>query len=146
MRAANVGWPLQIAIVAALAGCTHAPVPPAGTGAEEAAQSYYEALVRKDWSNAYALLDPASRHRCRQEQFERLTLQHRRTLGFAPREVYVRACEEHGDEARSLAPAGGHADRLAIGHGAGVTGDDYFLAGKVLPLGLLTCLGRLRLF
>jgi hypothetical protein len=99
MRAANRGRLLQIALLAALAGCNHAPVPPAGTGAEEVAQSYYDALVRKDWSSAYALLDLASRHRCRQEQFERLALQHLQTLGFAAREVYVRACEEHGDEA-----------------------------------------------
>src|SRR3977135_1775939 len=45
----------------------------------------------------------------------------------------------------SLTLAGGDADCLAICQGAGVTGDDYFLAAKVFPLDLFTCLCRLPL-
>src|SRR5438445_13753475 len=59
--------------------------------------------------------------------------------------VAVRSAALRKETFRSLALASGDADCLAISQGAGVTGDDYFVAVKVFPLGLFTCLGRLRL-
>jgi hypothetical protein len=82
-----------------IAGCQRAPGPPAGTGAEEAARRYCEALVRQDWAQLHAALHPDSRARYSTEQFGRLVQSHRRSLGFEPEGVRVRACEEHGDQA-----------------------------------------------
>lgn len=86
-------------LLAGVAGCSAAPAPPAGTGAKEAAQGYYEALLRRDWQQAYAALHPDSQRRCTQEQFARLGETYRRNLGFDPEAVHVRACEEQGTEA-----------------------------------------------
>jgi hypothetical protein len=36
----------------ALAGCVRAPDAPAGTGAREATERYFEALLNQDWSRA----------------------------------------------------------------------------------------------
>jgi hypothetical protein len=83
----------------ALAGCGGEPARPAGTRAEAAVRGYYEALVREDWRAAYTALAPDSRARLSAEQFTALAQNYRRRLGFEPRGVAVRACEEHGAEA-----------------------------------------------
>ncbi len=88
----------MVALLAA-AGCRWAPPPAAGTGAHEAVQGYYEALLRQDWPRAYAALHPDRRARCSAEQFARLAAQYRRNFGFEPQRVQVRSCEEHGLEA-----------------------------------------------
>jgi hypothetical protein len=98
VRALNGDWLLPLAIVAALTGCNEAPAPVAGTGAAEAAQDYYEALLRKDWPRAYALLDQASRNRIPAQPLG-LALRQLRPLDFEPTAVYVRACEENADGA-----------------------------------------------
>jgi hypothetical protein len=82
-----------------LAGCSPAPAPHSGTGAEQVVQDFYEALVRQEWAQAYRLLHTDSKARCSEQQFVRLAAQYRRTLGFEPKEVHVRSCEEHGAEA-----------------------------------------------
>ena len=46
-----------------LAGCSGTPTAP-GTGADAAARGYFEALLRRDWAEAYAALHPDSRARC----------------------------------------------------------------------------------
>ena len=81
-----------------LAGCAQPAAPP-GTGAEEVAREYFEAILRQDWGRAYAALDPEERARRGVESFARLAQSYHRRLGFEPREVHVRSCEEHGDEA-----------------------------------------------
>jgi hypothetical protein len=92
----NRAWAI-VALLAA-AGCRWAP-PPAGTGAHEAVQGFYEALLQQDWPRAYAALHPDSRAHASAEQFARLATQYRRNLGFEPERVQVRSCEEHGAEA-----------------------------------------------
>jgi hypothetical protein len=98
MRARQVGW-VWVTTLTSLAGCGEAAAPPADTGAEAAARSYFEAILRQDWARAHATLYPDSRARCSPEQFSRLAQNYLRNLGFNPREVRVRSCEEHGGEA-----------------------------------------------
>jgi hypothetical protein len=82
-----------------LAGCRGSATAPVGTGAERIARDYIEALARKDWPAAHALLHPDSRARCGVEVFARRAEQHRRGLGFEPKAVRLRSCEERGDQA-----------------------------------------------
>src|SRR5690242_7631423 len=89
-------WLLAAVVVGAVGGCGRAPAPaPAGTGAREAAQAFYDAVVRQDWPAAHALLDPGSQKRHGQGRLA----QYRRGLGFEPKAAHVRACEERGDDA-----------------------------------------------
>src|SRR5579862_487875 len=81
-----------------LAGCGQAPKE-RGTGAREAVEHFYGALLRKDWPTAYAALDADSRSRGGTDQFARRAESYRRSLGFEPERVNVRACEEHGSTA-----------------------------------------------
>jgi hypothetical protein len=45
-----------------IVGCSQPAETPVGTGAEEAAQGYGEALLMRNWRQAYAALHPDSRH------------------------------------------------------------------------------------
>jgi hypothetical protein len=83
----------------ALVGCRRAEAPRAGTGAEEAARHYFEALVRKDWSGAYRSLDAGSRAVYSEAQFAWRAEHYHRGLGFEPAEAVVRSCEERNGEA-----------------------------------------------
>jgi hypothetical protein len=86
-------------LFAVVAGCNQAPPPPEGTGAEEAAQEFYLAMLSGDWAKAYAALDPASRQHLPEQEFNRKARSQRLAVGFEPNEFHVRACEEHGGEA-----------------------------------------------
>lgn len=103
---------LVLILAGAPAGCKSPTPPETGTGAREAARGYYEALARMDWEAAYASLESDSRGRYRRDEFARLAAEYRRKLGFDPRGVTVRACEEQGDAAiahvvlTGAAPAG----------------------------------------
>ncbi len=99
MNARLRAWLWAVAATAALAGCGPATSTPAGTGARETAESFYEAVIRQDWPAAHAALDPDVRKRLSPEQFARLAAQYRRGLGLEPEAVHVRSCEEHGTEA-----------------------------------------------
>jgi hypothetical protein len=82
-----------------LLGCSQLPEESSATGAKECVLGYYEALIQKDWTRAYASLDPQSQKRCSSQQFSRLAQSYRSNLGFDPQAVHVRACEEQGREA-----------------------------------------------
>jgi hypothetical protein len=82
-----------------LAGCGGAPERSPGTGAKEAAQGYFEALLHKDWSKAYNTLHPSSRSRLSGDQFARLAQTFLSGLGFEPDAVQIRAWDERGSEA-----------------------------------------------
>src|SRR5262245_17627005 len=82
-----------------VAGCGTPPVPPPETGAREAVRSYYTAIVRQAWSQAYAVLHPDWQARYSPEQFATFARNYRRGLGFEPHEVHVRSCEEQGTRA-----------------------------------------------
>jgi hypothetical protein len=86
-------------LVVATAGCGPTPAPPKHSGAETVVRDYYEALLRQDWTQAYASLHPDSRTKFSADEFARLARTYRSQLGFKPQSVKVRSCEEHGDEA-----------------------------------------------
>jgi hypothetical protein len=98
MSVSGRNW-VGLLLLAGLAGCSRESAPAAGTGAREAAQDYYEALLQRDWKQAYAALDPESRKHCTQEQFTRLAEAYRRNLGFEPEQVHIQSCDENGSEA-----------------------------------------------
>ena len=88
-------------VLATVAGCRPAPSATPHTGAEEAVRDYYDAIRRRDWARAYELLHPDARGRWTADGFVRLAEKYRRRLGFEPEEVYVRSCEEQGEEAKA---------------------------------------------
>jgi hypothetical protein len=87
-----------MAMTAAVAGCGKPAVRP-GTGAEEVVREFYAALLRQDWSRAYAAVDAQQRSQCSADRFASLAQHYYRGIGFAARELHVRSCEEHGDDA-----------------------------------------------
>ncbi|HEV3448319.1 MAG TPA: hypothetical protein VG099_27025 [Gemmataceae bacterium] len=84
---------------AAVAGCSSQAPLPEGTGAAEAAQEFYQAMLREDWASAYAALDPASRQHLSEQEFARQGRAQRTALGFEPKELHVRSCQEQNDGA-----------------------------------------------
>ncbi len=123
-----------LVLLGALAGCGRTPGPP-DTGARQTVLDFYQALVRHDWPAAYAAVHPDSRARCDAAEFARRAEDYCRGLGFVPREVRVRSCEEQ--EARAVAhvvirgPAGSRPYRDAVtlrrrGDGWGVVLPDQF--------------------
>jgi hypothetical protein len=79
-------------------GCS-SPPPTNGTGAREAAHTFAEALVRKDWAAAYAGLATETRQRWTQAEFSRRGEAYLRGLGFEPRTARIRSCVEQGEKA-----------------------------------------------
>ncbi len=105
-------WGLLMVLTA---GCGKRSEPPADTGAREAVQTYFEALIHRDWHQAYSLLDADSKMRCNQELFARLAQNYQRNLGFDPAKVIVQFCQENGDEATAhVVFAGGGRRRGAV--------------------------------
>jgi hypothetical protein len=94
--------------LALLASCGPARPTTPHTGAEEAARGYYEAIRLGDWGRAYELLHPDTRRRWTAEGFARAGAEYRRRLGFEPEALYVRSCEEQGDEAKAHVVFEGH--------------------------------------
>jgi hypothetical protein len=88
-----------LAALVVAAGCNSSPTSTADTGARVAAQQFFDALVQQDWPRAYETLHPDSRAAYDLERFTALAKNYRRHLGFEPREVHVRSCEEQGGEA-----------------------------------------------
>jgi hypothetical protein len=121
-RLSLVGW----LAAAALAGCCGSSAGPAGTGAEAVVRGYYEAILRKDWEQAYGLLHAQSKAKSSAAQFARQAETYRRRLGFEPQQIAVRSCEEHGDEAlahvvlKGVAGAGpqSYKDAIVVRQGA----------------------------
>ena len=101
-----------LAALASAQGCgPGGPPAPAGTGAREAAQRYFEGVAREDWAAAYDTLTPDSRARVGADRFARLGQEYRKGLGFVPSAVRVNASDEHGDDAVAhvtLSGRGGH--------------------------------------
>jgi hypothetical protein len=80
-------------------GCGSNPPPPAGTGAAEAAERFFAALVARDWSIAYDGLDDATKAKWALDCFRTLATNFRTDWGFDPESVLVRSCDEHGNDA-----------------------------------------------
>jgi hypothetical protein len=81
------------------AGCRPTPSAPSGTGAREAALTFYRAIVHKDWAGAHAALHSDSRNRLSRDQFAVLATAYRGRLPFDPSGVQLSACEEKEDSA-----------------------------------------------
>jgi hypothetical protein len=104
-RSSVWGW-LSVVLIA---GCSKTPIHPPGTGSKEAAQIYFEALIRREWEQAYSILDAGSKARCNKEQFSCLAQNYRNSLGFEPEGVQVRAYDEQGAQATVHVVLTGHA-------------------------------------
>jgi hypothetical protein len=96
-------------VLLALIGCAAPPPAKPGTGAAEATQQFFDAIVAQDWKRGYAVLHPDSRAKVSESEFERLGGQYRRNLGFDADEARLRFCEERGDEASAHVMIHGHA-------------------------------------
>jgi hypothetical protein len=109
VRAQAVIW-LMLAL--GLAGCGRSPDGAAATGAREAAQAFFEAIRRQDWSAAYAGLDGDRPTPGGEAAFASRAERYRKGLGFEPEQVQVSACEEQGPRAVAhvalAGQAGGH--------------------------------------
>jgi hypothetical protein len=70
-----------------------------GTGAKESVRTFYQDLIRQDWTNAYAILDQHGQKSSSFEEFRRRAQKYRRGLGFEPEVVHIQACQERGPEA-----------------------------------------------
>jgi hypothetical protein len=87
------------ALVATVIGCARSPEPVPGTGAKECVHRYYEALVQRDWSTAYAALDAESQTRRSLNRFTELAQSYLASIGFEPEKVQLWNCEERDAEA-----------------------------------------------
>ncbi len=91
--------------VLSLAGCEKQPPAVAAspdTGAQAAARTFFEALMREEWSNAYDTLDAESRGHISKEMFAGRAKAAMKQLGFVPTDVGV-TVSETGDRASALA-------------------------------------------
>lgn len=50
-----------VLLLGAVAGCGPPPLTAADTGARDVVRTYYDGLLRRDWSRSYAVLHPDSR-------------------------------------------------------------------------------------
>jgi hypothetical protein len=96
-----------LAAAVAVGGCAPSPPAQTGTGAREAAQGFFEAVAREDWSRGYALLADESRAKVGPDRFARLAGAYRRGLGFEPDAVQLTACDEDGPRAVAHATLSG---------------------------------------
>jgi hypothetical protein len=99
---------LGLVLHCAIASCATAPHV-TDTGARQAVQTFFEAVVQRDWMAAYASLHPDSKKRYSLDQFTRAAQNHRKAVGFEPEEVHIRSCEEHDTEATAHVVLTGHA-------------------------------------
>jgi len=105
--------PAAVLALIALAGCGGSTAP-SGTGAKEAARTYFEALTRADDPAAYSQVAAESRKRVNVDRFAALARTYRQGLGFHPAAVHVTSCDERGDTAIAhvtLTGAGSHRHR-----------------------------------
>ncbi len=102
------GFRVLMLLLAAAAGCDRAASPPPDTGSRSAVRAFYEALIRREWDQAYSALHPDSRQGRTPEQFVQLAESYRQRLGFEPQAVHVRACEERDGEAVAHVTLTGH--------------------------------------
>jgi hypothetical protein len=93
------GWFGCLLVLGLSGGCGAPPASPSDTGARQVVQDYFEAISRRDWPRAHAVLDAESRRRCDVAEFGRRADQFRRSLGFEPEKIHVRSCEEQGTQA-----------------------------------------------
>jgi hypothetical protein len=80
-------------------GCGPRADQPTDTGSRQVVQTYFDALLQKDWPAAHAVLHPDSQKRCSLAQFTELARSYHRQIGCETAQVFIRSCEERGPEA-----------------------------------------------
>src|SRR5438105_4526016 len=88
---------LLLAVLAS--GCSRQAEATPGTGSRECLKTFFEAVIQQDWPAAHAALDWESQKVCSRPQFAQLGRLYLRGLGFEPTAVYIRFCEERGQQA-----------------------------------------------
>jgi hypothetical protein len=81
-----------------VAGCGHSAQHPHGKAAD-VAQAYFDALLNRDWANAYEKLHAEAKSRWRQEDFSKAAQQFRDQLGADSATAHISSCEERNNEA-----------------------------------------------
>ncbi len=109
----NSAW---FALLAFAAGCGGEAATNASTGAKEAVQRYYDALLHRNWQQAYAVLHPESQQICSKEEFVRLAESDRANMGFEPEKVNVWSCDEREEEAVARTVWTGHQKTILRRH------------------------------
>jgi hypothetical protein len=92
-------WRRLPALLVLLAGCGSPPATVPDTGSRAATQGYFDALVHQEWGTAYSALEPESRRSCAEDSFGVRAKTWWQGLGFPPKAVRVRSCDEQGDRA-----------------------------------------------
>ena len=67
------------------------------TGSKDCIRAYFEAVIHKDWTAAYAQLHSDSKKLYSASEFARRAELYRTRFGFEPTSVHIRNCEERGD-------------------------------------------------
>lgn len=115
-------------------GCSPRSATPTSTGAESTVRSYYKALLRNDWHQAYAVLHRDSRQQFTQEQFALKAQAYLKNINFEPHEVRIRSCEEQGNRALAHVSLVGTAAGKQRTYQDGITlRQDQSAWGVVLP-------------
>ena len=83
--------------------------PPTDTGARAAAHGFADAVVRRDWPAAQALLAPDGRPAWSPAEFARRGEGYRQKFGFEPTAAHLRTLEERGGEATARLDYSGNA-------------------------------------
>jgi hypothetical protein len=91
---------LGVLFLAAGYGCRHS-APPAVPPSQAVVESYCQALVRKEWTRAYGLLDAESQKRCSRQRFVQLGPLEIDKFGFVPESCHVHSCQQR--EATAIA-------------------------------------------
>ncbi len=87
-------------VICVVAGCGGSSDPaPTDTGARDAVRAFADAVVRRDWPAAQALLAPDSRPAWSPAEFARRGEAYRQRFGFEPTATHLRTVEERGDDA-----------------------------------------------
>ncbi|HEX3315928.1 MAG TPA: hypothetical protein VHR72_13605 [Gemmataceae bacterium] len=96
-------------LAALVVGCGRVEPAAPDTGSREAARTFYQGIVEKNWHKSYDALDAGSKKQRNVHAFARLAESYRTRLGFDPEDAQVQSCEEKGPEAIAHVVLTGHA-------------------------------------